>query len=215
MEVDFTMAERYIYSVGDDKSPVIRTKLEFDWVQGTSIQSRRKSALNLQAKFHANSREQLMEISTAAPERSLGFYLSAFNLKAKLKNISDELTVEQFYQGSKVVSINGTITSLNDLYYSKDSVTAKKDSRLKYPIVHFQIMDKKYPIVPKTAFYNWIYINSMYYFNRGLYHELTNSYCNHFCDTQAPITVDACQAEACALLMYMHTNNINFKDLKQ
>ena len=206
------MAQRKVFSVGTEECPVRTHIFTFPWEPGMSTSQRRKSAQNLQKEFHKYCDQELMEISSAGEVGSLGYKLSAFNLLTKTI-LSDEITtVEKVYQGSKIVLINGEEVILNDLFYCKDSLTAKKDERLKNPIVGFKLCKLEYRGKPRV-FYNWLYINSLVRFNKELFDQLVASRCLNFCDTQAKLTVDACQAEACALLMYMGIHGLDYTSL--
>jgi hypothetical protein len=71
------------------------------------------------------------------------------------KNIS----VESIFQSSKVFSDGGPYKDIMDM----SSRDAKKDERLKNSgnLIAFEYRDKRWQLEPKTAFYDWIYLNAL------------------------------------------------------
>jgi type I restriction enzyme M protein len=67
--------------------------------------------------------------------------------------------VECVYQGSKVFANGGPYTDL----YEKSAKAAKKDERLKNSgeLIAFEFEGVRYPIRPRTIFYDYIYINAL------------------------------------------------------
>lgn len=67
-----------------------------------------------------------------------------------------ELTVETAFQGSKVFEGKRQYTDL----YAKDPRVAKTDPRLKSSgaLMRFHFEDSDWPLQPKTAFYDWLYL---------------------------------------------------------
>jgi hypothetical protein len=84
--------------------------------------------------------------------------LSAFNLRISLEGI--EIPLECAYQGSKVFQDGGPFTEL----YFMSPKEAKHDPRLKTSgnLVGFQFKENQFPLFPKNAFYDWLYINSIF-----------------------------------------------------
>jgi hypothetical protein len=89
----------------------------------------------------------------------LGIQLSAFNLTVKTEKYQREFTVETAYQSSKVFQNGGPYKEL--LYGT--SIEAKKDQRLKESgsLKYFEFFGVKWPLEPKTAFYDWVYLNAL------------------------------------------------------
>jgi hypothetical protein len=87
----------------------------------------------------------------------LGVALSAFNLKSETVGKGKELTVETAFQSSKVFERGGPY---RDLLHAT-SREAKKDPRIKESgrLIEFNFFGERWPLEPKTAFYDWIYIN--------------------------------------------------------
>lgn len=99
-----------------------------------------------------------LEISTKSMV-PLGVNLSAFNLKAKSITAGRLFTVETLYQSSKVFEKGGPYRDILD----GTSKEAKKDSRLLNSgrLIGFNLFGEEWPLEPKTAFYDWIYINCL------------------------------------------------------
>jgi len=68
--------------------------------------------------------------------------------------------LESAYQGSKVFGRGGPFTDL----YQVDVRTAKRDSRLQTSgrIIAFEFDGIRFPNEPKTAFYDWVYVNAIF-----------------------------------------------------
>jgi hypothetical protein len=98
----------------------------------------------------------LLEISTKSDEL-LGKGLSAFNLKTETE--IGKISVEVAFQGSKVFEQGGPYTDI----YKKDSVAAKKDQRIRESgkLIGFNYFGQEWPLVPKTAFYDWLYLTAL------------------------------------------------------
>lgn len=73
---------------------------------------------------------------------------------------NNTFSVESAFQSSKKFEFGGPYKELLD----KDPRTAKKDIRLKTSekLVSFIFFNQEWPIEPKTLFYDWLYINSLY-----------------------------------------------------
>lgn len=154
------MAARPIYIPAHQSELLVETKfVEFVWHPGMAPTQRQKSvaALHDSAKTSGICRHPL-EVSTKSLEE-LGVKLSAFNLSCKTGRHGREFTVETAYQSSKVFASGGPYT---DLLYGS-SIAAKKDARLRESgdLVAFQFFGASWSIEPRTAFYDWLYLNSL------------------------------------------------------
>lgn len=100
-----------------------------------------------------------LEVSSKSP-MELGVSLSAFNLTITTKKLMRTLTVESTYQGSKVFANGGPYKEL----ICAPSRVAKQDPRLKDSgeLKGFEFFGEKWDLEPKTAFYDWIYINALH-----------------------------------------------------
>ena len=100
-----------------------------------------------------------------------------------------------FSRGGKIFAAGGPFTNL----YEATSRDAKRDPRLKSSgmLRNFYYEGNEFPVVPRTAFYNWIYINALIE-NPHLAAELVQY--DGFTDIEFnPDKGVNCQAEAAAL----------------
>src|SRR5579862_136441 len=112
-------------------------------------------ALHAAAKLRGLNR--LLEISSKSDDE-IGRRLSAFSLKLAL----DETPVflESAYQGSKAFQRGGPYVDILEFPPRE----AKKDPRLRNSgqLIGFRLFGKEFPLVPKNAFYDWLYIKSLF-----------------------------------------------------
>ncbi|MGF1905120.1 DarT1-associated NADAR antitoxin family protein [Aliivibrio salmonicida] len=152
------MAQRPIF-ISSDKYPFVEEKLiDFEWHKGLDITQKRKSIRSLHSAVLEQSNDlSLLEISTKS-ENSLGVKLSAFNLMIKLKSKKD-VPLENVFHASKVFKNAGPF---KDLLFVPPK-EAKSDFRLKESgeLIGFFSNGRMWPLVPKTIFYDWLYINTV------------------------------------------------------
>ena len=154
------MATRPIFMPSLSGPLLVLTKhVEFQWFPGMAMVQSRKSI----ASLHAEAKrlldiDDVLEISSKSPTE-LGVSLSAFNLMIRTKN-DREFSLECAYQASKVFERGGPFV---DLLNAK-SIDAKRDARLNQHgrLVKFRFFGVDWPLVPRTAFYDWLYINALH-----------------------------------------------------
>lgn len=131
--------------------------VEFTWHAGMSASQKKKNVDALHLAYEKeNPGQKLLEISSYSRE-AVGVSLSAFNLSLEMGGIKG--TVETFFQGSKVFFTGGPYQDL----YSKTSLEAKKDSRIKSggTLKGFALFEEDWPLVPPTFFYDWLYLKAL------------------------------------------------------
>jgi hypothetical protein len=153
------MAKRPIFvPLHDGKRYVLERYVEFTWHAGFSKAQKQRSIRDLHgvALREYNVRNPL-EISSKS-DQELGVQLSSFNLTFRTRR-DRLLTVEAAFQGSKVFEHGGPF---RDIYESRP-LDAKRDPRLKNSgaLVKFQLFGDEWDLEPKTAFYDWLYINAL------------------------------------------------------
>lgn len=153
------MARRPIF-LPHAEGPRLVTELyvDFQWFPGMSLKQKQRS---VQA-FHTMARETLdvsnpLEISSKSPDE-LGVRLSSFNLQFITRD-GRTLSVETAFQGSKVFAHGGPFREL----FWKLPKEAKRDPRLQDsgPLQSFSFFGAHWPLTPRTAFYDWVYINAL------------------------------------------------------
>ena len=154
------MAARPVFIPSFDSDQLVRTIfVEFTWFAGMAASQRKKSV----ASLHEATKEQglctrPLEVSTKSSDE-LGSQLSAFNLTVKTEKHNRAFTVEAAFQSSKVFESGGPY---EDLLFGS-SLAAKKDPRIKNSgeLRKFEFFGDEWCLEPKTAFYDWLYINAL------------------------------------------------------
>ena len=155
------MAIRPVFKAQFEGAVLVETlNIEFEWFAGLHVTQKQKSIRSLHEAFHLQYQyphTQVLEVSSKS-EIELGVQLSAFNLMLDRKK-KKKISVESIFQASKVFSQGGPYTDL--MYMS--SRDAKKDERLKNSghLVAFEYQHTRWALQPKTAFYDWIYLNAL------------------------------------------------------
>ncbi len=145
------MAERPVYYVSNGKVNV--RNYSFEWFPGFAISQKQKSIDSLHsAVLKSDNNAEPLEVSTKS-KNPLGVKLSAFNLR--LNNYA----LENVFQSSKVFTGGGPYSDLLEVS-PKD---AKRDIRLKNSgaLKSFIYNDETFPLIPKTVFYDYIYIKAV------------------------------------------------------
>jgi hypothetical protein len=184
------MAQRPVFIPTSTGAGFVRTEsVEFRWHAGLARTQRQKSIRALHAAARAlHGVDKVLEVSSKS-EDALGVALSAFSLKL------GALTVECAFQGSKVFEHGGPFVDL----FEKSSLDAKKDERLRSSgrLVGFRLLNVDWALEPKTAFYDWLYLNALHQ-NPGLAEQVTGY--SAFTDIEFnPERSINCQAHSVAL----------------
>ena len=142
------MAERPVFFLS--RGRVTSKTYSFEWFPGFSASQKRKSIDSLhRAVLRASPEDHPLEVSTKGGE-PLGVRLSAFQLRL------DGRTLENIFQSSKVFQDGGPYPDLLDV----PPRDAKRDPRLRAsgPLTAFRFQGADFPLEPKTAFYDYIYL---------------------------------------------------------
>lgn len=154
------MAKRPIYLPLYEGELLVQTAfVDFEWHPGMAPSQKIKSVISLhESAIKAGVCKRPLEVSSKSTVE-LGVKLSAFNLKVVTEKHRKEFSVESAYQSSKRFENGGPF---NDLLYGS-SLAAKKDPRLKESgiLLGFEFFGVNWDLEPKTAFYDWLYINAL------------------------------------------------------
>jgi hypothetical protein len=154
------MANRPVY-VANKKGVVGVSEIdvEFYWFPGMAKSQKQKSIASLHEASKKRNISPVLEVSSKS-EQQLGVRLSAFNLILKTKEYKKTFSVESAFQSSKVFKKGGPYLDLLD----KTSREAKKDMRLKDSgsLLKFVFFSNEFSLVPRTLFYDWLYINALH-----------------------------------------------------
>lgn len=198
------MAMRPVFAPSKRKNEADVYMTEFQWNSGLSVSQKRKNINALQEAFQKRFPGiKVLEISSKS-ENPLGIALSAFNLKKTVPGMEQRIPLECIFQGGKVFAAGGPYTDL----YNATALDAKRDPRLKSSgmLRSFWFDGQMYPIEPRTAFYNWLYINALME-NPQLAAELIQY--DGFTDIEFnPDKSLNCQAEAAALYVNLARKNL-------
>jgi type I restriction enzyme M protein len=150
--------------------------------------------------LHKTAKEQfihlnILEISVKS-EQALGVQLSAFNLKVEFK-CGQKLPLENIFHASKVFENGGP----NNELLSIPTHLVKRDKRLleSGKLIVFFSKGKLWPLIPKSIFYDWLYLNTLS-LQEALLAEV--SHYNAFTDIEFnPQKSINCQARSAALFV--------------
>ena len=145
------MAERPVFF--HDCGRVVSKMCSFEWFPGFAVSQKQKSVESLhRAVLQENADARPLEVSTKSRVPA-GVRLSAFNLKL------DHHTLENIFQSAKVFEHGGPYSDLLDVPPKE----AKRDERLRNSgaLKAFRYQGEEFPLVPKTVFYDYIYIRAV------------------------------------------------------
>lgn len=130
---------------------------EFQWHAGFSLAQKQRSIHSLHESAADAGVDPVLEISSKSP-LVLGTELSAFNLVLGCPD-GRKMPVENAFQGSKVFEGGGPFTDL----FTMHPRDAKRDPRLKGSgrLKAFDLCGARFPLEPKTVFYDWLYLNAL------------------------------------------------------
>ena len=152
------MAERPVFvPVHEGERTVAEIPITFRWHAGMAASQKRKNVDELHAAAADKGLDCLLEISTKS-SRLIGRRLSAFHQKLALAD--GVFLLECIYQGSKVFEDGGPYLDL----FRADARDAKRDPRIKMSgrLIAFELEGRRYPLLPVTAFYDWLYIRCLF-----------------------------------------------------
>ncbi len=189
------MAKRPVFiAMGQPEHLVKEVQIEFKWNSGFAPIQKKKNIVAMHEEAKKQELFPLLEVSSKS-EELIGQRLSAFNLEIDTE--MGKISIEAAFQGSKVFEKGGPFTDI----YGKNSLGAKKDERIKESgqLIGFNYFGQEWPLVPKTAFYDWLYLTALKphqeYLSRLFeYKGFTDIEFN-------PAKSINCQARTCALLI--------------
>lgn len=197
------MAERPIFVPSPTSTDLVKEIFfELKWHSGFAPTQKEKNIESLHAAAAVAGFSPLLEVSSKSKKLS-GQHLSAFHLKVKTLQLC-EIPLECAFQGSKVFQRGGPYVDL----YHMDPRQAKRDLRLTEsgPLVGFFFDGFSFPLEPKTAFYDWLYVNSIYPHREWC--TKLYSYAG-FTDIEFnPHRSINCQARSCALFLTLMSRKL-------
>ena len=198
------MANRPIFTPNFSGFPYVETvDIEFKWYSGFAKSQMQKTIVSLHEAAEKQGIAPVLEISRKSASR-LGVSLSAFILTLETPR-GQKMSVECAYQGSKVFENGGPYHDL----YSVSSRSAKTDERLRNSgeLIAFNFCGEDFPIEPKTAFYDWLYITALCQKKKDLMQQL-ESFLGFSDIVFNPNRSLNCQARAAALFVSLSKNGL-------
>ena len=154
------MALRPIFAPSlDGENFILEDYVDFKWHPGMSKKQKQRSIAELHNEANAkHGLSKPLEISSKS-EDDLGVALSSFNLTFTTKQRNLTLTVESAFQGSKTFERGGPF---RDIFFLSPK-DAKRDLRLRESgaLTEFNFFGSVWGLKPRTAFYDWLYINAL------------------------------------------------------
>jgi hypothetical protein len=153
------MAERPVFVPEPDNRELVKELFfPFKWNPGFAVVQKEKNIKALREAAGAAGLSPLLEISTKSDNKR-GRHMSAFHITVPTRAYG-RIKLELAFQGSKIFERGGPFT---DLYLKgeKEIGEAKRDPRLKQSgdLIGFEFEGFRFPLEPKTAFYDWLYIS--------------------------------------------------------
>lgn len=207
------MAKKKYFIVNMDKGIVEEKLIDYRFNPGFALVNKQKNILAVHEAINMKEGDKkILDVSSRSPVE-IGVKLSAFNLSIITKK-EKKISVESIFQSSKVFE-NGN--QYIDLLY-KTSLEAKKDNRLKNSgkIIGFSYNNINFNNEPQTLFYDWIYINSLW-FNIKNYNLDIKEILKYSIFTDIEFYHEKsinCQARSVALFILMYKNKVLEKCLK-
>lgn len=198
------MASRPIFIATNDTNEFVKEiNIDFTFFNGFAITQKAKSIQSLHENALKNGYKNVLEVSSKSNNK-LGWRLSAFNLMVHFEK-NKKISLECAFQGSKV--FEGGI-QYKDIY-NYESIEAKKDERLKKSggIIGFSFNGEFWENEPKTAFYDYLYMTTIYSNYKNILEELIEY--DAFTDIEFnPKKSLNCQARTCAILVSLTRKGI-------
>jgi len=189
------MAERPIFVPFIEGNELVKEVfLPLVWHSGFAAVQKEKNVKGLHESAAKAGLSPLLEISSSSDSKR-GRHLSAFHIRVSTSE--GEIPLECAFQGSKVFIGGGPYTDL----YAKKAGEAKRDPRLRGsgPLKGFLFEGVMWPLEPKTAFYDWLYISFL-----EKWRDWGEKLCSYagFTDIEFnPYRSINCQARSCALFV--------------
>lgn len=199
------MARRPVFVPKAEGHGLVReTFVDFEWHPGFSVVQKQRSVRALhEAARHSHQDWRILEVSTKG-EEPLGRHLSAFELQKTLPGDSFRVCLEAAFQASKVFQDGDQRTQLSELYSNADARDVKRIMRpwQPVPLTHFRFGTEEWPLEPKSAFYDWLYVRALCEHERSKELQREIIQYDAFTDIEFnPRKSFNCQARSCALFV--------------
>jgi hypothetical protein len=151
------VASRPVFIPNYDNGPLVRERtFDFVWSSGFAESQKKKNVAALHAAAKRRGIDKILEISTKSDEK-VGRRLSAFSLRVEVEDA--EYPLESVYQGSKVFDECGPSPEIFS-YEPRDAKRYVRELNCGR-LIAFELEGRRYPLIPKNAFYDWLYIRAL------------------------------------------------------
>ena len=153
------MANRPVFFPRFDAVGVSERNYEFEWFPGFAPSQKRKCVAALHDAVRRERPDARILEASRRSEIEAGKALSAFNLKLPVGGTP--CTVEAVFQAGKVFEDGvGPFPELGtrDPKLVRDVVRARSAG---HPLVAFETDGVRWPLLPRTAFYDWLYLKAL------------------------------------------------------
>lgn len=175
----------------------------FEFYGGFAIGQKQKCINSFHTAIKEEGNISVLEISRKS-DNLLGGLLSAFNLTITIND--NKYPVECVYQASKVFDDIQYIECLHMLPADAKRFVKEKSESKGLKLTEFNFFGKKFPLVPNSIFYDYLYIYSLSQ-NKGVASEIIKYDC--FTDIEFnPKKQISSQARSCAIFKYLYLNNL-------
>jgi hypothetical protein len=151
------VATRPVFLPNYDSARLVDERsFDFAWSPGFAESQKKRNVTALHAAAKVGGISRILEISSKSDEK-VGRRLSAFSLKVEIAN--GMFPLESVYQGAKLFEKCGPSPEIfgYEPREAKKYIRALECGRL----VGFELEGRRYPLIPKNAFYDWLYIRAL------------------------------------------------------
>jgi len=151
------MATRPVFiPVEEGSRLVMERNFDFSWAPGFAVVQKKKNVHALHEAARRGGIQGLLEISTKSDDE-VGRRLSAFSLKLPIDGRMVHL--ESTYQSAKVFRYTGPFIEIMEMSPREAKRFVRENAR--GDLIGFRLNEAEYPLTPKNAFYDWLYIRSL------------------------------------------------------
>lgn len=151
------MAHRPVFLPDFEGPSLVQERVfDFQWASGFAEVQKKKNISALHEAAKRRGITKILEISSKSAEK-IGKRLSAFSLQIDIGE--QKFPLESVYQGSKSFERGGPFT---EIFHMIPRDAKRFIRKLSYGnLIGFVLEGKHYPLSPKNAFYDWLYIRSL------------------------------------------------------
>lgn len=155
-DLGFLMATRPVFIPLEEGPLVEALDCDFPWAPGLAESQKKKNIRALHEAARKDGIEGVLEISTKS-DAEIGRRLSAFSLNLNIDGRN--MPLESVYQGAKVFRDSGPFPEIMEMPPRESKRFIRENTT--GDLIEFCLCGRKFPLNPKNAFYDWLYIRSL------------------------------------------------------